>query len=100
MDPPYVGALTTTVIPGTPLSQMEARGEFELPDKFRMLEELRTLVAESEFSNCRFSSNHASNYVPVRSTLPGDKKAVVEILDEIIERRDPRMLKPESLRAL
>lgn len=100
MDPPYVGALTTTVIPGTPLAQMQARGEFELPDKFRMLEELRTIVAESEFSKCRFSSNHASNYVPVRSTLPGDKKAVVEILDEIIARRDPRMLKPESLRAL
>ncbi len=100
MDPPYVGALTTTVIPGTPLAQMQARGEFELPGKFRMLEELRTIVAESEFSKCRFSSNHASNYVPVRSTLPGDKKAVVEILDEIIARRDPRMLRPESLRAL
>jgi radical SAM superfamily enzyme YgiQ (UPF0313 family) len=100
MDPPFVGALTTTIIPGTPLADMRARGEFELPDKFRMLQELRTIVARSEFSDCRFSSNHASNYVPVRSTLPRDQKAVVEVLDEIIARRDPRLLKPESLRAL
>ncbi|MCA9685009.1 MAG: radical SAM protein, partial [Myxococcales bacterium] len=56
MDPPFVGALTTTVVPGTPLDAMQARGEFELPSKFRMLEELRTIVAGSEFSNCRFSS--------------------------------------------
>lgn len=100
MDPPYVGALTVTVIPGTPLAKMEAEGKFELPGKFRMLEELRTIVGESEMTACRFSSNHASNYLPIRSTLPQDRDAVLEVLDEIIARRDPRLLKPESLRAL
>jgi radical SAM superfamily enzyme YgiQ (UPF0313 family) len=100
MDPPYVGALTTTVIPTTPLAGMRERGEFELPDRFRMLEELRTIVAQSEFSDCRFSSNHASNYLPLRSTLPRDKEMILEVLDEVIERRDPSLLKPESLRAL
>jgi radical SAM superfamily enzyme YgiQ (UPF0313 family) len=100
MDPPYVGALTTTVVPGTPLAQMQARGEFELPDKFELLEELRTIVAHSEFSNCRFSANHASNYLPVRSTLPRDKPELLEALDHVLSKRDPRMLKPESLRGL
>ena len=100
MDPPFVGALTTTIIPGTPLAEMQERGEFALPDRFRMLEELRTIVAESEFSACRFSSNHASNYLPLRSMLPRDKATILEVLDEVIERRDPRLLKPESLRAL
>jgi radical SAM superfamily enzyme YgiQ (UPF0313 family) len=100
MDPPYVGALTTTVLPGTPLFEQQARGEFVLPGKFRMLEELRTLVAEGEFSNCRFSSNHASNYVPLRGTLPHDKAAMLAVLDEIIARGDERLLKPERLRAL
>jgi radical SAM superfamily enzyme YgiQ (UPF0313 family) len=100
MDPPFVGALTTTIVPGTPLAQMAARGEFELPSKFRMLEELRTIVAESEFSRCRFSSNHASNYLPLRGTLPGDKAAMLELLDEVIARGDERLLKPEGLRGL
>lgn len=100
MDPPYVGALTTTVLPGTPLFEQQARGEFVLPGKFRMLEELRTIVAELECSNCRFSSNHASNYVPLRDTLPHDKPAMLDVLDEIIARGDERLLKPERLRAL
>lgn len=100
MDPPYVGALTTTIVPGTPLAEMAARGEFELPSKFRMLEELRTIVAESEFSDCRFSSNHASNYLPLRGTLPGDKAEIVALLDEVLARGDERLLKPEHLRGL
>lgn len=100
MDPPYVGALTTTVLPGTPLFEMQARGEFDLPSKFRMLEELRTIVAQSSFSDCRFSSNHASNYLPLRGTLPHDKQAMLAVLDEVIARGDERLLKPERLRAL
>lgn len=100
MDPPYVGALTTTVLPGTPLGEQQARGEFVLPSKFRMLEELRTLIGESEFSDCRFSSNHASNYLPLRGTLPHDKAPMLALLDEVIARGDERLLKPERLRAL
>jgi radical SAM superfamily enzyme YgiQ (UPF0313 family) len=100
MDPSFVGALTTTVVPGTPLAAMEASGAFRLPSKFRMLEELREIVAGVELSNCRFSANHASNYLPVRCTLPRDKSAVLEALDAVIADGDERRLKPESLRAL
>lgn len=100
MDPPYVGALTTTIVPGTPLAELAARGEFVLPSKFRMLAELRTIVAESNFSNCRFSSNHASNYLPLRGTLPADKPALLALLDDVLARGDERLLKPERLRGL
>lgn len=100
MDPPYVGALTTTVVPGTSMFEQQQRGEFRLPEKFRMLEELRTIVAESRFTNTRFSANHASNYVPIRSTMPRDQAAVVALLDEVIARRDETLLKPENLRGL
>lgn len=100
MDPPYVGALTTTVLPETPLGDQQARGGFVLPSKFRMLEELRTIIGESEFSDCRFSSNHASNYLPLRGTLPRDKQPMLALLDEVIARGDERLLKPERLRAL
>lgn len=100
MDPAYVGALTTTVVPGTPLHERQQSGQFRLPGKFEMIEELRTIVAKSNFTNTRFSANHASNYVPIRSTLPRDKDAVIEVLDAILDDRDERRLKPESLRAL
>jgi len=100
MDPPYAGALTTTLVAGTPLFQLAARGGFELPDRFGMLEELRTIVAGAELSGCRFSANHASNYLPLTSELPRDRDQVLEVLDHVLRARDERVLKPEALRGL
>lgn len=100
MDPPFVGTLTTTVVPGTPLAEMEARGEFTLPAKFEMLRELRDIVAGSDFTACRFSGNHASNYLPIRADLPSHKAPLVEMLDEVLAERDESRLKPERFRGL
>jgi len=100
MDPRYVGALTTMVVPGTRLFEQQQRGEFTLPDKFGLLAELRTIVGESDFTRCRFSSNHASNYLPIRCELPRDKAEVVSVLDRVLERGDERVLKPEWMRGL
>ena len=100
MDPPYVGALTLTVIPEAPLSELQQSGEFELPEKRQLLKELRTIVAKSNFSNCRFSSNHASNYLPIRSDLPGDKEQVLNIIDTVLASGGEEQLKPEWMRGL
>ncbi len=100
IDPPFCGALTTTLVPGTPLFDLAQRGEFVLPGKFEMLRELRTLIADSQLSACRFSSNHASNYVPLRGLLSRDKEGMLAALDTIIERADDRLLRPDWLRGL
>jgi len=100
MQPTYAGALTTTVVPGTPLAEEQARGEFVLPEKLELLGELRTIVAESDLEATRFSANHASNYLPIRASLPRDKEAVLRLLDEVLESGDESRLKPEYLRAL
>jgi radical SAM superfamily enzyme YgiQ (UPF0313 family) len=100
MDPPFVGALTTTVVPGTPLADAEARGEFVLPEKFTLLQELRDIVAGSDFSACRFSANHASNYLPITADLPKHKPELVALLERVLAERDERLLKPEALRGL
>ncbi len=100
MDPPYAAALTVTVVPGTPLWEHRERGEFRLPSKFGFLAELRTIVAESRLTGCRFSSNHASNYLPLRGTLPRDREAVLAVLDEVLAARDEGDLVPEWLRGL
>ncbi len=100
MDPPYAAGLTVTVVPGTPLDDRLRRGEFSLPSKWGFLAELRTIVAESTFTACRFSANHASNYLPITGELPRDKAALVALLDEVLATRDERLLKPEFLRGL
>jgi len=100
LDPPYAAALTTTVIPGTPLGLLRDEGKFELPSKFRLLEELYTIVSESDLSACRFSSNHASNYLPVRADLPRDKPGLLAAMRTVIDAGDEGVLKPEWLRGL
>jgi radical SAM superfamily enzyme YgiQ (UPF0313 family) len=100
MDPPYASALTLTLVPGTPIHAQSKRGEFELPSKFGFLRELRTIIANSAFTRCRFSSNHASNYLPLRGNLPEDKAHLVALLDEVLAVGDERLLKPEVLRGL
>lgn len=100
MDPDYVGALSVIVMPNTPLHEELIRGEFRLPDPFGLIEELRTMIAESSFTNCIFRSNHASNYLPVKATLPGEKEEILAAVDHVLRRRDRGTLRPEFLRAL
>ncbi len=100
MDPPFVGALTTTVVPGTPLAAEQEAGRFVLPDPWGLLAELRVLVRDSRFSRCRFHSNHASNYLPLSLNLPADRDRAVAALDRVLAERDPGRLRPEGLRGL
>lgn len=100
MDPDYVGALSVIVVPETPLHQEYERGEFKVPDPFGLIRELRTMISESSFTHCVFRSNHASNYLPVKATLPEDKDGIVAAIDRVLRDRDNRNLRPEFLRAL
>ncbi len=100
IDPPYVGALTVTPVPGTPLYQAQQNGDFALPDPWRLLGELRILVAESELTACQFGSNHASNYLPMRALLARDRQPMLRAIDAVLAKRDAGMLKPEWLRGL
>jgi len=100
MDPDYAGALTLTLLPGTELYQELERGEFELITPFDSLRELKGLVEKSTFTNCFFSSMHASNYFSMRGMMPKDRDKVLGQLDALLSRKDPRMLRPEFMRGL
>jgi len=100
MDPDYAGALTLTLIPGIPLYEEWERGDFELISPFESLRELKTIVENSDFSNCFFSSMHASNYYAIRGSMPADKEKVLRQLDVILAKKDPALLRPEFLRGL
>jgi radical SAM superfamily enzyme YgiQ (UPF0313 family) len=100
IDPDYVGALTVMVVPNTPLWDLREKGDWSLPDEFAMLAELAVILAHTEMSRGLFMSNHASNYVPLRVEMPGQKEAALARLRKIIDSRDRGALKPEWLRAL
>jgi len=100
MDPDYAGALTLTLIPGIPLYEEWERGDFELISPFESLRELKAIVENSDFSNCFFSSMHASNYYAIRGSMPADKGKVLRQLDAILAKKDPALLRPEFLRGL
>ena len=100
MDPDYAGALTMTLVPGTPMYDNAASGKFSLITPFESLKELLTIVENANFTNCFFSSMHASNYFSVRGTLPQDKEKMIKALEKIIKQGDPNSLRPEFLRGL
>lgn len=100
IDPEFAGALTVTLVPGTPLHREAREGTFHPISPFRSLEELRILITESRFTRCFFSSMHASNYLAVRGTLPADRDRMLAQLDAVLKERDERRLRPEYLRGL
>jgi len=100
IDPDYAGALTVMIVPGTPLHQDYSEGRFVLPDTFGFLEELGIMIGRSNFSNCFFTSNHASNYLPLRVNLPEQKEEAVELIYNVIESQNRKVLRPEFLRGL
>lgn len=99
-DPEYVGALSLQVRPGAPLYRQWERGEFRLPDKFRMIEELETIVDGTELSDGYFYSNHISNYLPLKAKFPEEKEAVLDKIRYVLSRRDENQLRPEYYREI
>ncbi len=100
IDPEYAGALTLTLVPGTPLHHEWQQGNFSLLTPFEFLEELKMIVENSSFSDCFFSSMHASNYFSIRGRLPQDKQRMLAELEQVLASRDLSLLRPESARAL
>jgi radical SAM superfamily enzyme YgiQ (UPF0313 family) len=100
MDPDYAGALTLTLVPGTQLYKEWELGDFELITPFDSLKELKGLVENTTFTNCFFSSMHASNYFAIRGKMPEDRDKLLGQLNALLSRKDPRLLRPEFMRGL
>jgi radical SAM superfamily enzyme YgiQ (UPF0313 family) len=98
IDPEYVGALSLMLIPGTPLYHDYKAGNFPLLSPEEMLQELRTMVAETNLSQGLFHANHASNYLPIKARMPKDKEKTLAFIDQALAGQI--RLKPEWLRGL
>lgn len=100
MDPDYVGALTLMLVPQTELYDDYMAGRFVLPDKIGFIRELYLMIANSNFTDCYFTSNHASNYLPIKARLPGQKEKILKMISSVIEDNDLSRMRPEYLRGL
>lgn len=101
MSPDFASALTVMLLSNTELYQAYQAGTFQLPDKFGLLEELKVIVENMDVKNrCLFTSNHASNYLPIRAVLPDQKEEILDLLNQVLKKRDESLLKPEYMRAL
>ena len=99
IQPHYLGALTLMVVPGLPLEEWISRGEFELLSQEEIIDELEEMLGCIETQReIVFRTNHASNYLPLRGTLPQDRERMLEIIRKAREKRIP--LRPEHMRGL
>lgn len=100
MDPDFAGALTLMLVPETPLYDDYIAGRFVLPDQFGFIRELYLIIANANFTNCYFTSNHASNYLPIKAYLPRQKENVLKLIRSVIDEKDMKQIRPEYLRGL
>jgi radical SAM superfamily enzyme YgiQ (UPF0313 family) len=100
MDPDYFSMLTLMLVPGTPLHRDWEAGEFTLLGAEQMLVELHQVIENLDgLTNCIFRTNHASNYLALRGTLPGDKTRLLAALEAAID-QGPDVYRPEAWRRL
>jgi radical SAM superfamily enzyme YgiQ (UPF0313 family) len=99
MSPDFAAALTVIPVPGTPFASDVAEGKIVLPDKFDILKELLTIIKNFDGKRpCFFTSNHASNYLPIKVRLPEERDQAVSLIKGIIDARDEDALRPEYAR--
>ena len=101
IDPHYLGLLTIMVVEGTPIYEMVQRKEYQVPSPMEIISEIRLMVEGLDVSNCIFRANHASNYLPLKATLPGDKQKLLDALDDMTGGGASAVrLRPEYMRGL
>lgn len=99
MEPSYVGLLTLMVDPDVPIAEEIRTGRLQLLSPEEVLEETDLLLQHVNVSRpCVFRSNHASNYLSLRGTLPQDREAMLQMIHRAM--KDRGMLKDERFRAL
>jgi radical SAM superfamily enzyme YgiQ (UPF0313 family) len=98
IKPNQIAVLTLMLLEKTPLAELHARGEFELPDRRGLFLELRTMLEDLDVEKAQFQANHASNYFELDGRLPRDKRILISTIDRALA--GAVGLKPDCRRAL
>lgn len=99
IDPHFLACLTLMLGPfAADYEQKIMGGGFTLPDKRQTLQELRWFVEDLKLTDCRFGTEHASNYLPIGGQMGADKERILGMIDRAL--KDDRLLRPEWARGL
>ncbi len=97
MDPEYAAALTLLLEPGAEIMKDIEEGRMTLITPEQSLNEIKTIIERMDVTNCVFRSNHPSNYVPIKGTLPEDREKMIQEIDEALK---GSRFRPEGWRVL
>ena len=81
MAPNHLSAMNYTPVEGTKLGNQAIRGEFQVLSAEESLMETRELISHLEVSGMHFTSDHASNYLPLKGTLNEDREKLLSLID-------------------
>lgn len=98
--PRFVSTLVMTPVEGTPLMDDAERGLVDELDPVELAAELLEFLRHLRVRGTIFRSNHASNFLALKGTLPKDQGALVRFLEGVLERPDRAPFVPDALRAL
>ena len=77
INPDYFGVLTLMLEEGTELLEEYKKGNFIPLSSYEILEETKLMIKNINVKEkCIFRSNHASNYVSLKGTLPYEKENI------------------------
>lgn len=84
MQPRHLSALTLIPEVGTQLHRDIHEGRFTLINAEESLMETRMLVEGLQVNPLHFTSNHASNYLPLKGSLPEEREKFLKQIDDAL----------------
>ncbi len=84
MQPNHLSAMNYTPVEGTKLGNQALRGEFQVLSAKESLMETAELIRNLSVSGMHFTSDHASNYLPLKGTLNEDRDKLLRLIDGAI----------------
>ena len=85
MRPRHLSAMTFAPAKGTELGEDVLAGRFQVRSPEGILEECHRLIELLEVDPLHFTSNHASNYLPLKGSLPEEREHFLSLIEQALE---------------
>lgn len=82
MKPRHLSCMTFSPEQGTPMGDAVLTGTLKVSSPQQILEENKLLIERLDVNPLHFTSNHASNYLPLKGGLPEDKEQFLSALEQ------------------